>query len=298
MLTEMQDGLFQNMTYENWTTSIRPKVLGSKHLHEVTADLSLDFFLMTSSVSGILGTPTQTNYAAANSYMDALARLRRFQGKPACAVILPMVLGVGVVAQNLELEDSLKRKGMYGIDEEALLNSFEIAILEQQQQTQHSGANFDHLVVGLDPAELYKTSRKAEGDVDAFWAADPRFSSLVHTMQVYGGGNQGSDQEVGSILTRLKAAGEESAAKAAGLVRDHFIAKLARVLLVDETEFGNDAERSIASYGVDSMIGAELRNWIFKELGLDIAFQQLLSPSLTILKFAELVCVNQGIAVE
>ncbi|CCF33226.1 hypothetical protein CH063_00138 [Colletotrichum higginsianum] len=296
----LRDGLFQNMPYDSWTTSIRPKVLGSKHLHEVTADLPLDFFLMTSSVSGILGTPAQTNYAAANSYMDALARLRRSRGKPACAVILPMVLGVGVVAQNLELEDSLKRKGMYGIDQEALLDSFEVAILEHQQQSgERRAASPDHLVVGLDPVELYKTRREAGGDVDAFWAADPRFSALVQAMQACGGGNQGGADEAGSILTRVKVAGEESPAKAAGLVRDHFVAKLARVLLVDETEFGEeDSGRSIASYGIDSMIGAELRNWIFKELALDIAFQQLLSPSLTISKFAELVCVTQGILVE
>ncbi|KAF1841194.1 polyketide synthase [Cucurbitaria berberidis CBS 394.84] len=296
----LRDGFFQNMAYEDWTTSIRPKVLGSKHLHEVTVDLNLDFFLMTSSVSGILGTPAQTNYAAANSYMDALARLRQSQGKPACAVILPMILGVGVVAQNLELENSLKRKGMCGIDEEALLCSFEVAIIEQQQKTSQQNDHFDHLVVGLDPAELYKTSREAKGDVDGFWSADPRFSTLVHSMNVNGGGNQGGDDEAGSILTRLRAAGGESPAKAVGLVCDHFISKLARVLLVDETKFrdNDNAGRSIASYGVDSMIGAELRNWIFKELAMDIAFQQLLSPSLTISKFAELVCGAQGIPVE
>nr|D2E9X0.1 RecName: Full=Reducing polyketide synthase DEP5; AltName: Full=Depudecin biosynthesis cluster protein 1 [Alternaria brassicicola]ACZ57548.1 polyketide synthase [Alternaria brassicicola] len=296
----LRDGLFQNMAYENWTTSIRPKVLGSKHLTEVVADLNLDFFLMMSSVSGILGTPGQANYAAGNSYMDALARLRRSQGKPACAVVLPMILGVGVVAQNDGLEDSLKRKGMYGIDEEALLDSFEAAIIEQRPQTCQQNEALDHLIVGLDPAGLHKARQEAEGDVDAFWSADPRFSSLVHSMNVYGGGNQGGDGEAGSILTRLRAAGTESPAKAVDLVRDHFIAKLARILLVDEAEFGGDdnAERSIASYGVDSMIGAELRNWIFKDLGLDIAFQQLLSPSLTISKFSELVCGAQGIVVE
>ncbi|RYP64006.1 hypothetical protein DL771_008977 [Monosporascus sp. 5C6A] len=130
----LRDCMFHNMLYENWPTSVRPKTLGSKHLHEATQDLPLDFFLMTSSVSGVLGTPGQTNYAAGNTYMDALARHRRSQAKPACAVILPMVLGVGVVAENSELEASLKRSGMYGIDEEALLRTFEVAILEEQQQ--------------------------------------------------------------------------------------------------------------------------------------------------------------------
>ncbi|KAI3583870.1 KR domain-containing protein [Fusarium oxysporum f. sp. albedinis] len=53
----LRDGLFQNMSYESWTRSIQPKVLCSKNLHEAIANLPLDFFLMTSSVSGILGTP-------------------------------------------------------------------------------------------------------------------------------------------------------------------------------------------------------------------------------------------------
>jgi hypothetical protein len=226
--------------------------------------------------------------------MDALARLRRSQGKPACAVILPMVLGVGVVAENLDLENSLTRKGMYGIDEEALLDAFEVSILEQQRP-QDDGASFDHLVVGLDPAELHRARKQADGDVDAFWAADQRFSILLDSMNQLDGANQG-DGEAGSILSRVKAA--DSPAQAASLVRDHFIAKLARVLLLDVEEFSDESSgRSIASYGIDSMIGAELRNWIFKELGLDVAFQQLLSPSLTIPKFAELICVSQGIFV-
>ncbi|KAF4336886.1 polyketide synthase [Fusarium beomiforme] len=250
---------------------------------------------MTSSVPGILGTPAQANYAAANCYMDALARLRRSQGKPACAVILPMVLGVGVVAQNLELENSLTRKGMYGIDEEALLDAFEVSIMEQQQQ-QTDNVTFDHLVVGLDPAELHKARKEAEGDVDAFWAADPRFSVLLHTMEQLDGKNQGGS-ETGSTLSRVKAA--DSPEQAVSLVRDHFIAKLARILLLDLEEFSDEGSgRSIASYGIDSMIGAELRNWIFEEFGLDIAFQQLLSPSLTISKFAELACMFQGILID
>lgn len=74
-------------------------------------------------------------------------------------------------------------------------------------------------------------------------------------------------------------------------VREHFIAKLARILMLDMNGF-EEGTRSISSYGVDSIIGAELRNWIFEELGLDISFQQLLGPSLTITKFAKRMVVQ------
>ena len=52
------------------------------------------------------------------------------------------------------------------------------------------------------------------------------------------------------------------------------------------------------SCGVDSMIGAELRNWISKELAVETALNKLFSPSITVSKFSELVCGAQGIVVE
>ena len=44
-------------------------------------------------------------------------------------------------------------------------------------------------------------------------------------------------------------------------------------------DFDSDG-KSIAAYGLDSMIGTELRNWPFKEFGLDMGFQTLLVPTL------------------
>lgn len=88
------------MTFDNWKASVQPKVLGAANLHSVLSNEALDFFIMTSSVSGILGNLTQSNYAAANSYLDSLARHRRAANKAAISVILPMILGVGVVAEN------------------------------------------------------------------------------------------------------------------------------------------------------------------------------------------------------
>lgn len=64
--------------------------------------------------------------------------------------------------------------------------------------------------------------------------------------------------------------------------------KLSRMLMLDPADVHID-EGSIASYGIDSMIGAELWTWIFKEFVVDVPFQQLLGASFTINKFAELV---------
>ncbi|GLA55100.1 type I Iterative Polyketide synthase (PKS) [Aspergillus niger] len=281
----LRDGLFHSMTYKDWKQSTQPKVLGAQNLHAALADEPLDFFLMTSSVSGILGTPGQSNYAAANTYLDSLARHRRVSNQAATSVVLPMVLGVGVVAENDTLEDALKRKGMYGIDEKHLLQSFEAAITSNTYLEPAP----DHVVVGLDPAKLQKAVNDS-ASTDSFWLDDARFSHAVHSINI-----SSDEARAGahlSILPSIRAA--ESSAEAVALICQHFIDKLSRMLMLDPADV--DAEvGSVASYGIDSMVGAELRNWIFKEFAMDMPFQQLLAPSLTISKFATQVCEVQNI---
>ncbi|KAK2596504.1 hypothetical protein N8I77_013391 [Diaporthe amygdali] len=297
----LRDGLFESMTFENWKASVTPKVTGAANLDAALADTPLDFFLMTSSVSGILGTPAQGNYAAANSYLDALARHRRAQGRAAVSAVLPMVLGVGVVAENSELEQSLRRKGMYGIDEVHLLEGFEAAIASSSASpsSPHRIVDSppDHVVVGLDASKLQGAVNDPVA-TDSFWLQDARFSHAAHDINASSGegggdGSGGGGSSAQSILATMKAAA--SPAEAVACASSHLADKLARMLMLDAGEFDEPDARSIAAYGIDSMIGAELRGWIFREFRLDIPFQQLLAPTLTLTKFARQVCESQGI---
>ena len=270
------------MSYENWETSIKPKVIGARNLHECLGDTPLDFFILTSSTSGTLGTPGQSNYAAGNSYLDLLARHRSKLGKPTTSIVLPMVLGVGYVAEHPEIEAALKRKGIYGIEEDHLLEAFEAAMRPRSRDEA-----IDHIIVGLDPAELSKSIQASE-TTDGFWIEDTRFRALLHT--VASAGNTSQAEGAGaSTISRIKST--SSMSEAVSYVSEHFTHKLSRLLLVDLSAFDNPTA-SIASYGLDSMIGAELRNWIFKEYQLDIPFQQLLGASYTIDKLAQQVCTH------
>lgn len=102
-------------------------MLGALNLHNALKDTTLDFFVMTSSISAVLGNPGQSNYSAANSYRDTLAWYRNKRGLAATSLTLPMVLAVGVVSENENIELSLLRKGMYGIDEKEMLKGFELS---------------------------------------------------------------------------------------------------------------------------------------------------------------------------
>ncbi|KAJ5736904.1 uncharacterized protein N7483_002029 [Penicillium malachiteum] len=278
----LRDGMFHSQSYENWKQVMDPKVLGAINLHSVLAGTQLDFFLTTSSVSGTLGTPGQSNYAAANSFLDAISRHRVSMGMASTSVILPMVLGVGVVAENTELEEALMRKGIYGIDEEALLETFEAAIT--------APSSVDHVVAGLDPTKLGNSIQEADAE-DVFWAEDSRFNHVVHAINVARDGDE-AGLAGQSILTAIRSA--DSLALAVSAIVEHFIEKLSRMLLLPLDAF-DPLNNSISSYGIDSMIGAELRNWIFKEYRVDIPFQQLLAETLTISKFAAQVIESTGV---
>ncbi|MFF2661926.1 type I polyketide synthase, partial [Kitasatospora sp. NPDC058032] len=82
----LDDGVLDALTVERLERILRPKVDAAVNLHDLTADRDLDFFVLFSSVAGVVGNAGQGGYAAANAFLDALAHHRRAQGLPATAV--------------------------------------------------------------------------------------------------------------------------------------------------------------------------------------------------------------------
>jgi acyl transferase domain-containing protein/acyl-CoA synthetase (AMP-forming)/AMP-acid ligase II/pimeloyl-ACP methyl ester carboxylesterase len=82
----LDDGILQGQTWARFSKVIAPKVAGAWNLHQITQDLSLDFFVLFSSVASLIGSPGQSNYTVANTGLDAIARYRRSQGLPALSI--------------------------------------------------------------------------------------------------------------------------------------------------------------------------------------------------------------------
>ncbi len=84
--TVVSAATLENLTGETMEAMLRPKVSGTLLLHEHTKALPLDFFLVFSSTTSLLGGKGLAHYAAANQFLDAFAHCRRSLGLPALSV--------------------------------------------------------------------------------------------------------------------------------------------------------------------------------------------------------------------
>ncbi|ETS85802.1 hypothetical protein PFICI_03827 [Pestalotiopsis fici W106-1] len=117
----LKDSVLANMSHEDWTASTKPKSAVPGNLHTVLPK-GLDFSVLLSSISGIVGWVGQANYAAANTYMDALAHYRHALGERAVALDLGAILDHGVLATNEALRDRILRAGILrGVSSSELL---------------------------------------------------------------------------------------------------------------------------------------------------------------------------------
>ena len=91
----LSDRMLPNQDWESFQRVLGPKVLGAWNLHRATLDRDLDLFLLFSSFAGVVGNAGQTNHAAANAFLDQLARWRRARGLPGQAIAWGAWSGLG-----------------------------------------------------------------------------------------------------------------------------------------------------------------------------------------------------------
>ncbi|KAI1746913.1 reducing type I polyketide synthase [Xylaria castorea] len=281
----LRDGMFSSMTIENWREAMDVKVKGAINLHEILVDENLDFFVMTSSIAAAMGSSGQANYAAANSFMDSLACHRQARGLPGMSLILPPISGIGILHDRPEIFRAIESKGFYPVPWHEVLSAFEIAMRPRECLP----PNTDHTIVGMQPRRLGPSMQAA--NTLGIMAEDPRMNYLKAKIEeeIDDAGNQTTVGHVGThdiIHLTWHAATQQQAIE---IVSQHVTRRLARLMMI-EVDSIEPARHSLSSLGIDSMIGAEFRNWIFREFKLDIPFQQLLVGGRTVLELSEVLC--------
>lgn len=127
------NGLLRDQTWERFATVFTPKVLGGWNLHCLTRERDLDCFVSLSSTAALLGHDGQSNYAAANAYLDGLTHLRRGLQLPATSLDFGPWRQIGMAAGE-GLDAHFSARGLARMDSRHALAAFALALDEDANQ--------------------------------------------------------------------------------------------------------------------------------------------------------------------
>lgn len=270
MAMVLRDVPFEKMTHDQWVESTRSKVQGSWNLHVLfEGPAELDFFIMLASVAGIVGNEAQANYAAGNTYQDALAHYRRARGLEGTAIDLGIMKDVGVVAEKGAVGKMLTTyEGVLGIHEpvfHALIRSVISA-----ERSAGRGRAPAQICTGLPTAARLHAHGVEKPE---YLEHEPRFAPLNQVTEVAGQAHQPSSAApvVASIETAL--AGATSQGDAAACVAEALAAKIADIVQIPASEI--DVGRALYTYGVDSLVALDIRNWVTRTLKANVSLLEV-----------------------
>ncbi|KAG5810647.1 hypothetical protein H9Q74_013896, partial [Fusarium xylarioides] len=261
----LQDTILEQMTLENYQKAVRPKVHGTWNLHhQFDKQDSLDFFVILSSVVGVAGNASQSNYSAAGSFQDALARWRVSRDLPAVAIDLGAVKAIGVAAETAGVLGRLQRTGHIPLSEDQVLSILASAILTPYQP---------QVVVGLNSGPGNHWDRTGESQL----GRDARFLALrareIDQIQGKSGGASGDSLSLASKLASASSSDEAIAAVGIAIAE-----KLSDIFMipVDDIELANRP----AQYGIDSLVAVELRNMLVQQAAAEISIFGIMQSAL------------------
>jgi hybrid polyketide synthase / nonribosomal peptide synthetase FtdB len=246
---QVRDTLVPEMDRQIFDAVHDPKVVGAYLLHRHLRHEPLEHFVLFASIASLLTTAGQTNYAAGNAFLDALAHHRRARGLPALSVDWgPWATGM---IEQLGLVDHYRNsRGMSSLSPEAGL-----AVLER--------------VIGQDRAQLL-VATVVDWPVFLAWYASP--PPLVTELALAADGS--SPGEAGGFLDAFRDAEED---KRRLLVAGRFTALVASVLRLRTEQV--DPAAGLNALGLDSLLAMELRARVNAELRVALPVVALLSSA-------------------
>ncbi len=256
----LDDAVLDSLTLDQPDRVLRVKVRGAENLHELTRDADLSAFVLFSSFAGTFGVPGQGNYAPGKAYLDALARHRRAQGRPAPAPAIAWGHWAGGGIASGEPEVQLRRRGGSEIEPELALRALRqvldhdetcvaMALIEWEEIAQRGG--------GFD-ARPHPQLRDL-ADLRELLSAD----SGPATGTAHGAAADGERGAFAQTLAPAPASDRDLVAL--DLVRGHGAAVLGHA-----SPDGVEPGKPFRDLGFDSLTSVELRNRIGTATGLTL----------------------------
>ena len=245
--------LIKDITLEDWNQSLFVKVTGILNLH-AQLPKDLDFWIMLSSVSGILGPTGQAGYAAANSFLDAFAAYRNHLGLPGVALDLGRISNIGFLASHPDVEEMMSRQGFVANTEQQLLTMIRYGM----RKPCHSD-DFGQVISGLGNWE--------SGVSPSSLARSP----FVHFRRITTSDERQQQPVSSDTVKDLRSLPFSDGVERVSSEIRNKVAALCMIPAEDVT-----ASKSLTQYGVDSLVAVEMRNWIFRRFEHTVPLLQLM----------------------
>ncbi|GAA3566871.1 hypothetical protein GCM10022419_054440 [Nonomuraea rosea] len=237
----IDDGIATSLTPERLDSVLRAKASAAWHLHELTAGLDLDAFVLFSSVAGVLGSPGQANYAAANTFLDGLAAHRHALGLPATS------LAWGMWAQTSTMTASARQDLLVPLTSEEGLSLFDAGLVTARPL--------------LVPVRIDQQALRGLAESELL---PPIAGRLLGTAARPKRARRGGD--AAGLRRRLAGLGEPERRRA---VLELVLADIAAVL-GHESAQAVAPDRPLQEIGFDSLTAVELRNRLNASTGLQL----------------------------
>ena len=265
----LADGALAQQDRARFEKVFAPKALGAWNLQRLTRSLPLDFFVLFSSAAAELGSAGQSNYAAANAFMDALAHDRRAHGQPALSINWGAWAEVGMAAALDErAQRRLQNSGLGRIAPPAGRQMLARLLRSNGAQLIAAPIDWSQLVLASGPERL-----------------PPLLSDQARQVQVTAAARRvprRDDHGARSAPTdwpqQLAAAAPERRAE---LIANYLRGEAARVMGVRAAELLS-LDQPLNDLGLDSLMAMELKNRLESDLGVRLPVRQFLEgPTLT-----------------
>ncbi|KAI3326232.1 hypothetical protein HD806DRAFT_552530 [Xylariaceae sp. AK1471] len=264
----LNDITLQNMSYDQMTRVLKPKVEGTRFLDQIFYEDKLDFFLMFSSLSCVFGREGQTNYDAANMYLVSLAAQRRARGVCASVIDIGAIMGTGYMAREVSERTlaQLLGAGYRKMSERDFHIAFANGILAGRSKLESP-----ELITGL-----YVASPDEE--FTPAWAKNPRFAHVLLRKGIATDKSAAASAQMESTEDLLKRARTQK--DVSRVIQFVVLHKMGTVLQLG-AEVRNDhaslLQQHTSALGFDSLIAVEIRSWMMRELDVDIPVLKILS---------------------
>ncbi|MEM7756775.1 MAG: SDR family NAD(P)-dependent oxidoreductase [Cyanobacteria bacterium P01_A01_bin.40] len=234
----------QESSLQMFQSTIRPKVSGAWLLHQLTKDMELDFFICFSSISSVWGSGKQANYAAANSFLDALAHYRQALGLPGLSINWGPWAGGGMTTE--ESQRLLSRIGVESWQPNQAVEIF----------TQLLNSNVPQITAVKVNWDIFKAVYQVTNERTLFTEIN-----IQHQDEI------SSPALPARLTTQLQ---DILPARRYDFLVDFLRRKVAEILGWTPSQLPGEQE-GFAELGMDSLTAVELKNNLERELGFSLS---------------------------